>query len=127
MSTFSLHGRQGLLVGVAVILAAILSSCALPVRSNDDTTHYVILGFGVVSVHENSKDAIVATDTRDVGLCITDRPGVKVQVGYLASTVVSVADGAKDVRVEASRLPFGSLTVSTTKADLFQSSNGVNK
>ena len=126
MFIFRLRGRQYLLVGVAVTLAAVLSSCALPVQSND-TTHYLILGFGIVSVHENSKDAIVATDTRDVGLCITDRPGVKLQVGYLASTVVSVADGAKDVRVEASRLPFGPLTVSTTKADLFQSSNGVNK
>jgi hypothetical protein len=87
----------------------------------------VVIGLGVVSVHENPKDAIVATDAQDLGLCITDRPGVKIAVGYLSSTVVSVADGAKDVRVEVTRRPFGPLRVEAAKAKLEPSSNGVER
>jgi len=51
-------------------------------------------------------------------MCITDRPGLKFALGYAASQVVSVADGAEDVRVEVRRRPGGLITVEVPKAQL---------
>jgi hypothetical protein len=107
-----------------LLLVLILPSCALPIHSGASTTHYVIVGFGVVSVHENARDAIVATDTQDLGVVIGDRPNLRMSVGYLSSSVVSVADGAQDVRVEASRRPFGPFVVETVSAKLGQPAKG---
>jgi hypothetical protein len=129
MSAWSLVSSAGCLRrhwGLLAGIAALFSACALPLRSGD-TVHYVIIGFGVVSVRDNAKDAIVATDTQDLGLTIADRPGVRVALGYVSSTVVAVADGAKDVRVETARRPFGPFIVDTASADLEPSSQGIEK
>jgi len=80
----------------------------------------VIIGCGIVTVGESGKEALVATDVQAIGLSISDRPGLKVGLGYSSSTVVSVEDGAKDVRVEVSKRPGGPLIVDTQSAVLRQ-------
>jgi hypothetical protein len=112
---------------ILLVFALGASACAVPLHSDHATTHYVIVGFGVVTVHENSPDAIVATDTQSLGLTVTNRPDFHMSAGYLSSAVVSVPDNAKDVRVEASRRPFGPLIVNTASAKLQPPSRGDEK
>jgi hypothetical protein len=110
------NGRRQRLT--AVLLAALCGGCALPIRTSSGTTYHVILGFGVVAVSDPDQSAAVVTHAQSVGVAITDRPGLKLGVGYASSTVTTVAEGAEDVRIEASDYPGGPLTVTVDKAEL---------
>jgi hypothetical protein len=117
----NLRERYTLLAGSGLFVLIVgLSSCAVPIHSDSMTTHYVIVGFGIVTVHENARDAIVATDAQSLGLIVTSRPDFHASAGYMSSAVVSVPDGAEDARVDISRRPFGPLVVRTTSAKLTQ-------
>lgn len=63
---------------------------------------------------------MLATDMQALGLSISDRPGLKLGIGYSSSTVVTVADGAEDVRVEISKMPGGPIIIDTQSAILKQ-------
>jgi hypothetical protein len=102
-----------------VLFAIILSGC-ICIPGKGGTRHYVIVGFGIVSVNE-SEDAITATQTQALGVSISDRPGLKLGIGYASSTVVTVAPGAEDVRVEISKRPGAPLIVDTQSAKFKQS------
>jgi hypothetical protein len=75
-------------------------------KGENNTHHYIVVGFGVVSTNGAPANAVVATDVTALGVTLTDRPGLKFGIGYSASTVVTVAPGASDVRVEVTK-PFG--------------------
>lgn len=97
-----------------------LTGCVVTVPGKGHTTHHVILGFGIVSVNEPENQAVVTTDAQALGISLSDRPGLRLGLGYSSSTVVSVAAGAEDVRVEVSKSPGGPLIVDTQSAILKQ-------
>jgi hypothetical protein len=104
--------RSGLgWVGCALAVASTLAGCVARVPGHEGETHHVIVGFGVVTTRESARAGVVATRAHSLGLSVTDRPGLKLGMGWASSTVVSVADGAEDVRVEVSRRPGGPLIV----------------
>lgn len=75
-----------------------------------------MIGFGMVSTSEAPRNAVVATDVTAFGITLSDRPGLKFGIGYTASTVVTVAPGASDVRVEVSKPYRGPLSVNIPSA-----------
>lgn len=115
---------SGLLRLISIALIPIILSGCIAIPGKGGTKHYLIIGFGVVSVNE-SDDAVMATQTQALGVSISDRPGLKLGIGYASSTVVSVAPGAKDVRVEVSQRPGGPLVVDTQRAKFNQFQSGV--
>jgi hypothetical protein len=102
----------------ALLLATLCGGCAFPVRSSSGTTYHLIVGVGVVAVSDPDQSAAVVTQAQSVGVAITDRPGLKLGIGYASSTVTTVAEGAEDVRIEAAEYPGGPLTVTVDKAEL---------
>ena len=103
----------------ALALLSALSACCLPpYKDTDGTTHHIVIGFGVVSVHEPDNKAVVTTKTEAIGLSISDQAGLKFGLGYSSGTVVTVADGAEDVRVEVSQRPWHPFIVDTQSAIL---------
>lgn len=100
-------------------LVLLMVSGCVGIPGQGGTTHYLIVGVGIVSVNE-SEDAITATQTQALGISLSDRPGLKLGIGYASSTVVTVAPGAEDVRVEVSQRPGGPLVVDTQNATFTQ-------
>ena len=101
-----------------------MSGCAVSMNGKNNSRHHIVIGFGMVSTNEASRNAVVATDLTALGITLSDRPGLKFGIGYTASTVVTVAPGASDVRVEVSK-PFGGpLTVNTPSAEMEEEDGG---
>jgi len=96
-----------------LLLAVPLSGCVARMPTNDGTTHYIILGFGIVSVGRSPEDTVQATRMTAVGLSVSDQPLLKLGLGYASATVVTVPQGARDVRMEVSSLPWGPFIVDT--------------
>jgi hypothetical protein len=88
------------------------------IPGKNGTRHHLIIGVGIVSVNESPAQAVVATDSHALGISISEQAGLKFALGYSSSTVVSVADGADDVRVEVSKVPGGPLIVDVPAAKL---------
>ncbi|HJU06221.1 MAG TPA: hypothetical protein VJ692_13815 [Nitrospiraceae bacterium] len=105
--------RRSLILG-----AVLLGGCTLPIQGQGNTTHHLIVGVGVCSVNDPKDKAVVTTDTHALGLSVSDRPGLKFGLGYSSSTVVTVGDGAEDVRIEVSKTLGGPLIVDTQSAIL---------
>jgi hypothetical protein len=87
------------------LLSLPITACVVTVNEKNNASHHLIIGFGIVSTNETPNTSIIATDVTALGITVVDRPGLKFGIGYTASTVVTVAPGATDVRVEASK-PF---------------------
>jgi hypothetical protein len=103
---------------VSLIILIAIPGCVMRVDGENNTTHHVVIGFGMVSTNEAPRNAVVTTDVTALGITLSDRPGLKFGIGYTASTIVTVAPGASDVRVEVSK-PFGGpLTVNTPSAEM---------
>ena len=83
----------------------LLAGCIVSVPGKESAEHHLVLGFGIVSVNEAPHEAAIATEVRALGISISDRPGLKMGIGYSSSSVVTVAEGAEDVRIAASRTP----------------------
>ena len=118
--TSSLTSRIG--IAIALLSLSLVASCcgtnknsfAIPLRGEEGSVHYLIIGVGVVTVPgTEARTAVQATQMQSLGVAISDQPVTKLGVGYMSSTVVSVPDGAKDVRVEVSQVPGGPLRVET--------------
>jgi hypothetical protein len=93
----------------------------IPIEGKEGTKHYVIIGFGIVTVKKTEGEtAAIATNSQALGINLSDQPGLKLGVGYSSSTVLTVPDGAlaDDVRLEVSKRPFGLLKVTTHSAKL---------
>ncbi len=101
-----------------------LGNCSgLKIKGGNGETYYLILGLGLVTTNDTQKNALVATDSHSLGLIVSNRPGVKLALGYSESTVVTVAPGAKDVRAEISKKPGGPLIVEIPSAIMNGSRN----
>lgn len=92
----------------------------IPITGTAGTKYHLIIGFGIIAINE-ADNAVTATQTQGLGVSISDRPGLKLGLGYASSTVVTVAPGAADVRVEVSQKPGGPLIVDTPSAKFRQS------
>ena len=79
---------------VTVLAFAVGAAGCMTVRDKDGTEHHVVLGFGVISVKEAPKKAMVVTDSHVLGVHVSDQPGTKVGIGYAQRMVTTVADGA---------------------------------
>lgn len=93
----------------------------LTIKGKEGTKHFIIIGFGIVRVNRSEGEtAAVVTDSQALGVNVSDQPGLKFGVGYSSSTVLTVPDStrADDVRMEVSRRPFGSLSITTHSAKL---------
>jgi hypothetical protein len=99
----------------------VLTGC-VAIPGKNGTTHHLIIGIGLVSVNDSCAQAVVATDAHALGISISNQPGLKFAAGYSSNTVVSVAEGADDVRVEISKLPGRPLMIDVPAARL-KSSN----
>jgi hypothetical protein len=103
-------------IGTALIL---LTACSgIPFRAKNGTTHYVIVGLGVVSVNHSNQTAAVVTAQHSVGIIMSSQPGLSFSAGYSSGLTTLVPDGAQDVRIEVSRHPFGPITVDIQSAVL---------
>jgi len=110
---------------IGLMLALIASGCsavntglALPVAGKD-SIHYIVLGFGIVSVPKSDKaTAVLATKTQALGMLVSDQPGSKISIGYSSGSVVVIPDGAEDVRVEISHKLWGPITITAPSATL---------
>lgn len=92
-----------------------LAGC-IAIPGKNGTTHHLIIGIGLVSVNESSAQTVLATDSHALGISISNQPGLKFVAGYSSNTMVSVADGADDVRVEVSKFPGGPFVVEVPSA-----------
>lgn len=102
---------------VAIALGFALQGCA-SIQSTDGVTYHLVVGLGVIRTKMDEESSVLATDSRSFGVVVSDRPGLKLGVGYASSTVVSVPDGARDVLVEVSRRPFGPLVIEAPASDV---------
>jgi hypothetical protein len=91
-------------------LLVLLTGC-IPFQSNG-TRHYVIVGFGVVSVPATNAPNTQVTKSQAIGLILSDQPGTKVGIGYSSSTVVQIATN-QNILVEVSDHPAQPLKVKT--------------
>lgn len=83
----------------------------------DSSINYFIIGFGLLTVPKPEvQTAILATKMQALGAIISDQSGIKLGLGYSSSQVVAIPNSAKDVRVEISEKPGGSLVVDAPAA-----------
>lgn len=94
------------LLGLAFLVC--LAGCA-PFHKGD-TTHYVVLGFGVVSVPRTNTSPVQVVKAQAIGLSVSDQPGIKFGAGYSSSTTVSIHTN-QNILIEVSDRPFAPLKV----------------
>lgn len=94
------------------------------ISGKNQTKYHLILGLGVVAVSDVNQTSMVATDVHSLGVMVSDRPDIKLAIGYVSSAVVTVAEGARDVRAEVSRKPWGPLVVDVPSATLQDNTPG---
>jgi hypothetical protein len=107
---------------VSLISCSALFGC-VSIPGKNGTVHYLIVGFGVVSVNDVVGSAVTATNAHVLGISFSDRPSAALAIGYSSSTVVTVADGAEDVRVEISQIPGRGLIVEAPSVKLTKHMN----
>jgi hypothetical protein len=90
-----------------LLLIPFLASCVKIKGKHAD--HVLIFGFGVVSMGRTQNVATV-TRVNSLGLLMSDQPGPRFGLGYVAATVVSV-DPHTNMLIETSQVPFGRLNV----------------
>jgi hypothetical protein len=105
------------LAAALLLSSPLLGACALPVPGSGGTTHYVVVGLGVVSVND-TKNAAIATDSHVLGLQVSSAPGIKFGAGYVSGSVVMIPNNARDVRIAVERSPFGGVTIQVDRAEL---------
>ena len=92
---------------IAVLIASLLIGCSgVPIHSQSGTTHYVILGLGVVSLREQK--GVSVTDGGALGL-IAGRSGLTAGIGQQHDVRIDPTM-ASNVVISISATPF-SLTV----------------
>lgn len=98
-----------------------MSGCAqaglvVPWNDDSDTVHFLVLGFGLISVAKpDTEPAVLATQMHSVGLTVSDQPGLRVGIGYADGSVVAIPADAERTRVEVSRRPGGPIVVDTAE------------
>ncbi|TAJ33339.1 MAG: hypothetical protein EPO64_01070, partial [Nitrospirae bacterium] len=87
--------RNAIALTGLLLATVLMAGCVVSIPGKGNATHHLIIGVGVVTVNEPKEQAVLATDTQALGLSLSDRPGLKLGLGYSSSTVVTVADGAE--------------------------------
>lgn len=75
-------------LATATLIVACLSGCA--VKGTGGKTHHVVFGFGVVTVDSPTNSPVIVTQSRTLGVTLSDAPGVRFNAGYANSTVTQV-------------------------------------
>lgn len=98
------------LIVVSSLSLACVGCVAIP--GSGGATHYLVLGVGLISVSDpQKKEAAVVTDTRALGLVLSDRPGPKLSLGYLSSTVTTIPRDVEHVLIEVKKTGLGPLVI----------------
>lgn len=117
--------HRGWLLSLGVCVLGLGSGC-LYLPSKSGTGRVLVVGIGLVSIHDRTNAPLTATSTQVLGLEVSDRPGLKVGVGYASSVVTTASDGAEDVRAEVSRWPFGPVKIQVDRATLAAPTNSAS-
>jgi hypothetical protein len=87
-------------------VAMILMVGCIPIRTNG-TTHYVVLGIGVVSVNNTNQYAASVTKANVLGGYVSEHGG---GIGYSSEQRIMVSTNAS-MDIEVSKVPFKPLKV----------------
>jgi len=112
-----LHPSFALKALVAFVLSGTLPGCSgIPVKGREGTTHYLIIGIGVVSVPKPSgDDGVTASKIQALGIVANSSPNLRFTAGYIQGHTVSIRPDA-NVIVEQSDSIGGPLTISSIQA-----------
>ena len=108
----SLAFRFLVISGTVLVLTGCSSiGCCLTTQiQGKNTTHFIVLGVGIISIPKAVNTGITATRTHALGAVASDQPGMRFGLGAISSSTLTVEKGAKDVRMEMSRDPTGDIT-----------------
>jgi hypothetical protein len=103
-------------LGPIVGIAGLLSACSGIPIDDGATRHYVIVGFGVVSIPKQpTTSSVHVSKVQAFGLTVADQPGLSVALGYASGMVAAIPPDVDDVRLEVSDRPFGPVTIRTNE------------
>jgi hypothetical protein len=109
------RARTAAMLGALVGTASLDSSGCSGIPIDDGATrHYVIVGFGVVSVPKQPASTVHVSKVQALGLTVADQPGLRVALGYASGMVAAIPPDV-DVRLEVSDQPFGPVTIRTNE------------
>jgi hypothetical protein len=110
---------------IVLLLIAFLSGCAngsCCIRlehESGQSVRYFILGVGVVTVPKPSESSgIVATRVSAFGLTVSEGPGLKLGLGYSASSVVAIPASIKNALVEVGSCTPDGITINTSQPEI---------
>ncbi len=107
------------LLASMVIIAAFTCGCVMRTDSGDNhKARYLVIGLGVVWVNDSKPEVATVSGVKSVGITVSDRPGMKLSVGYTDSYAVNVPDGQANVLVEFSQKLDGDAKVEVTPAKI---------
>lgn len=93
---------------IFAVLGLLLMCGCVPIRTNG-TTHYLVLGIGVVSVNNTNQYAASVTKANVLGGYVSDHGG---GVGYSSEQRIMVNTNS-DLTIEVNSVPFKSIKVET--------------
>ncbi|MFA6053442.1 MAG: hypothetical protein WC762_12700 [Methylobacter sp.] len=91
-------------------VSLILSGCAIPFKEKEGTSYHLIVGIGLIAVNDKNEAATV-TNTRVIGISLSDQPGLKFAAGYSSNKVVTVSGSSKVVSLGVSESPLGDISI----------------
>jgi hypothetical protein len=106
-------------LAIIAIITTLAWGCVTRLDSGD--THkarYLVIGLGVVWVNDSVPEAATVSGVKSLGITVSDRPGMKLAVGYTDSYAVTVPDGQANVMVEFSQKLNGDAKVEVTPAKI---------
>ncbi len=77
-----------------------LTSCSFPLKVDELNNYHLIIGIGVVKISDDSIDGAIVTKTKSFGVSVSDRPGLKFNLGYADSQVISVSNDVDNLIIE---------------------------
>jgi len=107
---------------VGVLVAAILvaaGGCAIPVRAKDGSRHYVVVGFGMVSIPRvDASSPVLVAKVQALGVVMTPMPSARLVIGYINAHQVAVAADTAWAMVEISDAIAGPVRISASTCQL---------
>jgi hypothetical protein len=91
---------------ILVVLATLFICGCVPIRTNG-TTHYLVIGIGVVSVNNTNQYAASVTKANVLGGYVSEHGG---GIGYSSEQRIMVRTNA-DMDIEVKSVPFKSMKV----------------
>lgn len=98
---------------IASAACALLLTGCVSYRSHG-TRHYVILGFGIVSVNDTNKNMANVVRGRALGFSACGGPGANATVGFASFTSVAIKTNAP-LLIEIKASPLGAVKVNVNK------------